>query len=231
MSKSEVTMTEGDQTQLNVTYTPENASDKTIGWKSSDESVAKVDEYGNVTALKAGTATITATYSGDPDKAEGTLSATCVVTVEKPVVEIEVNNMGSENSGVTVTAPENGWREGENTFTVSAGKTTVVLVSNDGGQTYTKLVATETATENTYSLTVDGVTAETVITLAVVGDVNGDGIVSEDDVLVVREASLGKGSMSGIYEILGDVNGDWKISAADVLALRAISLGKLTLEW
>lgn len=43
------------------------------GWKSSDESVATVDEWGNVTAENVGNATITATY--------GKLSATCDVSV------------------------------------------------------------------------------------------------------------------------------------------------------
>ena len=42
-------------------------------WKSSDESIATVDEWGNVTAENVGNATITATY--------GKLSATCDVSV------------------------------------------------------------------------------------------------------------------------------------------------------
>ena len=63
-----------EQQQLTITYTPENATDKTITWSSSDDTVATVTQDGVVTALKAGTATITAAG------ADGT-SATCAVTV------------------------------------------------------------------------------------------------------------------------------------------------------
>ena len=40
---------------------PKDASDKSLTWTSSDKTIATVDENGNVTALKLGTATITAT--------------------------------------------------------------------------------------------------------------------------------------------------------------------------
>jgi uncharacterized protein YjdB len=43
------------------TVTPEDAHDKTLTWKSSNEEIATVDENGVVTALKVGEVTITAT--------------------------------------------------------------------------------------------------------------------------------------------------------------------------
>ena len=62
----------GDAETLTATVAPNNATDKTVIWKSSEVTVAKV-ENGKVTALKAGTATITAMA--------GSESATCKVTV------------------------------------------------------------------------------------------------------------------------------------------------------
>ena len=47
--------------QLFVTVKPSNAADKSVNWKSNDETVAKVDEYGNVEAVGVGPATISAT--------------------------------------------------------------------------------------------------------------------------------------------------------------------------
>lgn len=47
-------------TTLGVTLNPIDATDN-ISWSSSDESILKVDEKGNVTPIKAGTATITVT--------------------------------------------------------------------------------------------------------------------------------------------------------------------------
>lgn len=58
---------------LTATVTLDNATDKTVTWKSSDETVATVSN-GIVTALKAGTTTITATA--------GEQSATCEITVQ-----------------------------------------------------------------------------------------------------------------------------------------------------
>lgn len=63
--------------QLVVTVSPEDASDTRIQWSSSDPSVAKVDERGRVTALKNGTAVITAQSIDGSNK-----TASCTVTVE-----------------------------------------------------------------------------------------------------------------------------------------------------
>ena len=75
LSQSAVTLTEGDSFILTATVTPDNATDKTVVWNSSDERIAAVDDNGVVTAVAKGTATITAT-AGDKE-------ATCVVTVTR----------------------------------------------------------------------------------------------------------------------------------------------------
>ncbi|WP_179117871.1 Ig-like domain-containing protein, partial [Clostridium beijerinckii] len=51
-------------------------------WKSSDESVATVDENGNVTGVKEGQATITATINDGSN-----ISATCTVNVVPKTTE------------------------------------------------------------------------------------------------------------------------------------------------
>ncbi|MCR4586404.1 MAG: leucine-rich repeat protein [Lachnospiraceae bacterium] len=53
----------GETLPMGVTYTPEDASDKTLEWKSDNPSVATVDEKGNVTGVKCGYAVIMATAS------------------------------------------------------------------------------------------------------------------------------------------------------------------------
>ena len=72
LDKTELSLTEGESATLTATVEPENATDKTIVWTSSDNAVATV-ENGVVTAVKAGTATITA--------ACGSAKAECTVTV------------------------------------------------------------------------------------------------------------------------------------------------------
>ena len=73
LDKTEATVVEGDTITLVATITPEDATDKTVEWSSSDSAVAVVDN-GVVIAVSPGVATITAK--------SGEYSATCVVTVE-----------------------------------------------------------------------------------------------------------------------------------------------------
>ena len=61
---------------------PDNATDKSVTWTSSDENAATVDENGEVTAVAPGTATITVTT------ADGGYTATCEVTV-KPGIKVK----------------------------------------------------------------------------------------------------------------------------------------------
>lgn len=56
-------MNEGDSKTLTVTITPDNATNKNITWKSSDDSILSVSTIGEITAKKSGTAEITATSS------------------------------------------------------------------------------------------------------------------------------------------------------------------------
>lgn len=83
LDKEKVTMSVGSTCRLTATVLPENATDKTLVWKSDDESVAIVDKDGLVIAVKGGFETIisAATPKGD-------VKAICKVTVEKKVVPV-----------------------------------------------------------------------------------------------------------------------------------------------
>ena len=50
----------GENKKLTATITPDNATDKNITWKSSNESIATISSSGEVTAKKPGTINITA---------------------------------------------------------------------------------------------------------------------------------------------------------------------------
>ena len=87
----------GDSKQLSVVYNPENTTDsRDVVWTSSDETVATV-ENGKVTALKVGTAVITATVG---DK-------TATVTVTVPVVLIEGIEATLDNATIEVDGTAN----------------------------------------------------------------------------------------------------------------------------
>ena len=75
LNKSEVTVKKGMTVTLTPTVYPTTLEDKSVTWKSSDETIATVTSDGIVEGIKAGTATITCT-----SVATG-LSTTCKVTV------------------------------------------------------------------------------------------------------------------------------------------------------
>lgn len=56
----------GENKRLSVSYNPSNAKPVSVKWFSDNKSVLKVDDKGNVTALKTGTAKITAVSTKDP---------------------------------------------------------------------------------------------------------------------------------------------------------------------
>ncbi len=84
LDKSSATLNLNDTLVLKVTINPSNATNRTITWTSSNSSVAKVSG-GTVTALSAGTTTITAT------SADGGYMAQCVVTVKETEVPPSTN--------------------------------------------------------------------------------------------------------------------------------------------
>ncbi len=74
LSPTEASLIVGETTTLTPTVAPDNATDKSVTWTTSDASVATVTD-GVVTAVGAGTATITVTTT------DGSKTATCAVTV------------------------------------------------------------------------------------------------------------------------------------------------------
>lgn len=76
-----ITYKVGESGTLTATVSPVNATDKTVTWTSSDPAVVSVTN-GNITAVSAGTATVTVTTS------DGGKTSTCVVTVNENYVSV-----------------------------------------------------------------------------------------------------------------------------------------------
>lgn len=105
LNKNSLTIKEKETEKLSITFNPSNATNQKVTWKSSDTDILTVDQSGNITALKPGTATIKV-FSND-----GGYVATSQVTVEeisKKVTSIsidkkELNLVSGEKSILTVT--------------------------------------------------------------------------------------------------------------------------------
>ncbi|HIX58428.1 MAG TPA: Ig-like domain-containing protein, partial [Candidatus Blautia gallistercoris] len=125
LDKTSLTLQETGSDTLTVTVEPDNATNKNANWESSDTSIATVDASGKVTAISAGSATITAIAADGSGK-----SASCSVTVYAATA------ITTQPGNVTVT-------EGSSaTFTVAATGSNLTYQwqeSTDGGSTWTDI--------------------------------------------------------------------------------------------
>jgi uncharacterized protein YjdB len=105
LDKTEITLSKGATATLTATVTPANATDPAVTWSSSATRYVTVDANGTLTAVKVGTATITA-------KA-GKYTATCKVTVTTPATSVQLNHSSAtlrplETLQLTLSAKPNG---------------------------------------------------------------------------------------------------------------------------
>ncbi|SDL27023.1 Leucine rich repeat-containing protein [Sarcina sp. DSM 11001] len=124
--------------QLTATVLPDDATDKSVNWSSSNRKAATVDSNGKVRGVGAGTATITAAA------ADGSgVTATCTVTVSKlSVANVTVSGLTAKTyTGKALTQ----------TPTVKLGSTTLKL------NTDYKLSYTNNTNAGTATLTVTGI--------------------------------------------------------------------------
>ena len=129
--ESSITVKTNDTAIVNATVTPSNATNKTLKWTSSNESVAKVSN-GVITGVAEGTATIKATSNNGK-------TATVTVKVEKGTVTviqptgITVSpsaltlTEGSSGTITTTVAPSNAT---DKSVTWTSSNTAVATVSN-----------------------------------------------------------------------------------------------------
>lgn len=99
LSRASATLTAGSKLSLTATVSPSNATNKGVSWSSSNASVATVDSQGNVTAVKTGTATITARTN------DGGKTASCTITVS-PITIYRLYNPWSGEHFYTSSSSE-----------------------------------------------------------------------------------------------------------------------------
>ena len=113
LNKSSISLTQGDTETLTATVSPLDASNKTVTWSSSNNTVATVSANGMVTAVNPGTATITVTT------VDGNKKASCTVTVTAPPAQftLTVNKFGQ---GTTIPAVGTHYYNPETQVTLNA---------------------------------------------------------------------------------------------------------------
>lgn len=90
LDEDEISLAPNATKQLTATVSPQDATDKSVVWTTSDRRVARVSQSGLVTALSAGNAEITVTTN------DGLHTATCTVHVVTNVTGVTLNRQSLE---------------------------------------------------------------------------------------------------------------------------------------
>ncbi len=179
LNKTSLSLVEGGSESLTATVSPDNATNKAVSWKSSDTGVATVDGSGKVTAVKAGSTTITVTTT------DGGKTATCSVTVTSKTVSVtgvkldngKLELKAGETAQLTATVEPSDasdksleWTSSDakiatvdasgKVTAVGVGSATITVKTKDGGKTAT--CAVTVAPVAVEGVTVDPAKAEVV---------------------------------------------------------------------
>lgn len=150
INKSNIVIKENSYENLIISYSPSNATNKKVTWKSSNPNIVTVDQQGNITGVNPGSATVTAISN------DGGYVSMCNVTVEaiskniigidldkkelsivsgkKEKLNVIINPSYAENKNITwissneeVATVENG-----EVNAISPGTTEIKAISEDG---------------------------------------------------------------------------------------------------
>lgn len=159
VSPASVTVEVGSTQQLTATVSPSNATNKTVGWVSSNPNVATVNGSGLVSVVGSGSATITAQTQ------DGGFTATSAITGKVSVASVTVSpatatvNVGSTQQ-LTVAFTPAGATDKTGTWTssnpsiatvdntglvtaVAAGSATITFTSHDGNKTSSSAITAQ----------------------------------------------------------------------------------------
>ena len=248
LNQTEAELVAGEKLNLSAIVAPDNATNKSISWSSTNEAVAVVSESGLVTAVGSGTCQVKATANDGSGK-----SASCLVTVLGNVMFCE--DFGAVPNA-TVTLPI----QLTNADAIQGFEFKLVLpegvsVQADGGG---KLLATLTDRVSTQGL--EGANQGNGIYQFVftsTARIQGNsGAVVNIPIVVANNVALGQydvivkdvelvkyGTSSQIHHsdrtatltikemTLGDVNGDGRISVADATSIINYVLGRMPVSF
>ncbi len=159
IKEKDFTLTVGAYNNLTANILPNDATNKTVSWKSSDPKIASVDSLGKVTALKVGTVTITATSGSISSSIKVTVVANKVKVSSVSFVEKNVSLFVGKTKKIGVTVlPNNAsnksisWKSSDsriasvdssgNVLAISKGVATITATSNDNSSIKASCVVT-----------------------------------------------------------------------------------------
>ena len=247
INEVEASLTVGDNIQLTTVITPNNATNKSVTWSSTNETVAVVSEGGQVTAVGSGTCQVKATANDGSGK-----SASCLITVEKNN-KLTVTDMTQCSGGRGVLNVLLTDEETIMGFQFDLELPTGGTVAEKDGKLLAQLTGTAVNTHDISSNKVGDGLYRFVVTpqgSRAISQANGDGMTITIDVadevavgiyaMTIRDIEMTVKKAGNVFEdihpknstatltiteaVMGDVNGDGRVSVTDVISMNSYIL-------
>lgn len=160
ISDTSKTLYEGESAKLYATVLPEGADNSDVSWKSSDETVLKVDANGNISAVKFGMATVTV------ETKEGGYKAVCLVSVKTKIQKITLDDEAvvlkkGSSKKLTVTVYPTGasnddilWKSSDESRATVDKNGVVTALQTGGSVTITAYSKTDESVKSEKTLTI-----------------------------------------------------------------------------
>lgn len=219
LDRSKAQLYQGSSLTLIPTITPSNLSDEPVEWSSSDPGIASVDDTGRVTAVSAGTATITVKVLKTRE------TATCEVTVDP-----DKNNFIILKSDSSLNYDELGYlRRIDLNTTVDEIKD---QFTNDNLYFYdingNELDDEDIIGTGTQIKLFNGDEVVDTKTVVITGDMTGDGLINNRDVAMMNKTLIGTVEADEYQMLAIDVNGDGSVNNRDAAMVARYLVGKDT---
>ena len=238
----------GEKLNLSATIAPDNATNKSVTWSSTNEAVAVVDESGQVAAVGSGTCQIKATANDGSGK-----TASCLVTVEKnnklTVTDMTQCSGGQGVLNVLLSDEETvmGFQfdlELPEGVTVAEDSSSKLLAALTGNAVNTHSISSSKVSDGLYRFVVTPQGSRAI------SNASGDGMTITIDVaddvavgtytMTIKDIEMTVKKAGNVYEdihpknstatltvteaVMGDVNGDGRVSVTDVISMNSYIL-------
>lgn len=247
LNRAESELVVGEKLQLQATVNPDNATNKSVTWNSTNEAVAVVNENGLVTAVGSGSCQIKAMANDGSGK-----SASCLVTVEKnnklTVTDMTQCSGGRGLLNVLLTDEETIMG-----FQFDLQLPNGVTVAESNGKLMSELTGNAVNTHGISSSKVSDGLYRFVVTPQgnrAISNANGDGMTITIDVaddvavgtytMTIKDIEMTVKRAGNVFEdihpknniatltvteaVMGDVNGDGRVSITDVISMNSYIL-------
>lgn len=213
-----------DAVRVEYTYNAITSANSIKVEAKTEDSKASVSGTGTYNFTSDGTVKVTLTVTAeDGSKTVYVVDIKKVVPSESITVNDVVSKMGVKVDGSIMYGISPGTEVSTLVKTVTSNKGQASVVNSSNKSKTTGALASGD------KITISGTNEKKVYTIAVRGDVNGDGTVKINDLILVQSHILNKGKLTGYKLYAGDTNYDGAVKINDLIMIQSQILDKLNL--